>query len=46
MPFFLIDTNGATVIENLLLDTLHRPVDSLTEGVFSFPIGEVPVEAV
>jgi len=34
------------VIENLLPDTLHRPVDSLTEGVFSFPIGEVPVEAV
>ena len=40
------DTNGATVIENLLPDTLHRPVDSLTEGVFSFPISEVPVEAV
>ena len=26
------DINGATVIENLLPDTLHRPVDSLTEG--------------
>ena len=35
-----------TVIENLLPDTLNRPVDSLTEGVSSFPIGEVPVEAV
>ena len=41
-----VDTNGATVIENLLPDMLRRPVDSLTEGVFSFPIGEVPVEAV
>ena len=30
-------------MENLLPDTLHRPVDSLTEGVFSFPIGEAPV---
>ena len=39
------DTNGATVIENLLPDTLYRPVDSLTEGVSSFPIGEVPIEA-
>ena len=29
---YLIDTNGATVMENLLLDTLHRPVDHLTEG--------------
>ena len=43
---YLIDTNGVTVMENLLPDTLHRPVDSLTEGVSSFPIGEVPVEAV
>ena len=43
---FWKDTNGATVIENLLPDMLHRPVDSLTEGVSSFPIGEVPVEAV
>ena len=33
-------------MENLLPDTLHRLVDSLTEGVFSFPIGEAPVEAV
>ena len=41
-----IGTNGATVMENLLPDTLHRPVDSLIEGVFSFPIGEAPVEAV
>ena len=40
------DTNGATVIVNLLPDTLHRPVDSLIEGVSSFPVGEVPVEAV
>ena len=30
-------------MENLLPDTLHRHVDSLTEGVFSFPIGEAPV---
>jgi len=29
-----------------LPETLHRPVDSLTEGVSSFPINEVPVEAV
>ena len=40
------DINGATVIENLLPDMLHRPVDFLTEGVFTYPIGEAPVEAV
>src|SRR6185295_14350035 len=26
------DINGAIVVENLFPDTLHRPVDSLTEG--------------
>ena len=26
------DTNGATVVEDLFLDTLPRPVDSMTEG--------------
>ena len=26
------DINGATVVENLSPDTLHRTVDSLTEG--------------
>ena len=40
------DTNGATVVGDLFSDKLPRPVDSLTEGVFSFPIGEAPVEAV
>ena len=30
--YILLDSSGATVIENLLLDTLHRPVNSLTEG--------------
>ena len=33
-------------MENLLPDMLHRPVDSLTEGVFLLSIGEAPVEAV
>jgi len=33
-------------MENLLPGKLHRPLDSLTEGVFICPIGEVPVEAV
>ena len=40
------DINGATVVENLSPDTLHRTADSLTEGVFTCPIGEAPVEAV
>ena len=40
------DINGATMIDNLLSDMLHRPVDFLTEGVFTCPIGEAPVEAV
>ena len=44
--FTKIGTIGATVMENLLPDTLHRPVDSLTEGVFLLSIGEAPVEAV
>ena len=40
------DIDGAIVMENLLPDMLHRPVDSLTEGgVFTCPIGEAPVEA-
>ena len=39
--------NGATVVENLFPDTLHRTVDSLTEGgVFTCPIDEAPIEAV
>ena len=41
------DINGATVVENLFSDTLHRTVDSLTEGgVFTCPIDEAPIEAV
>ena len=39
--------NDATVVENLFSDTLHRTVDSLTEGgVFTCPIDEAPIEAV
>jgi hypothetical protein len=30
--FILLDSIGATVMENLLPDTLHRPVDPLAEG--------------
>ena len=41
-----IDINGVTVAEDLFSNTLHCPVDSLTEGVFSCPIGEAPVEVV
>jgi hypothetical protein len=33
-------------MENLLPGTLRRLVDFLTEGVFSFAIGETPVETV
>ena len=33
-------------MEDLLPDTLHRLVDSLTEGVFFCPIGEALVEIV
>ena len=40
------DINGATVVENLSPDTLHRPVDSLTEEWIHRPVGEALVEVV
>ena len=40
------DIDGAILMENLLPGKLHRQLDSPTEGVFTCPIGEVPVEAV